>query len=324
MKKGCLIALVAVPLLLLIIAGIGAFVADRQYGWTMADPVPHEQFAEPETRLRVSAKLDTLVDIFEATIPPGSIPSWLPVSAGGVIPEVLPHEIAVLGGADYRENVYQLRVVVNERRGGPVVAQQLNDSGTFKDVSVVRWDPKGMRAEGRGVLIVEGSLPLEENLETRLLEQFPTAAPAQPMKLEGGHLLEVALDNTNGDLYTIVSAMQFTNGVTMAELEENAQVKAGLDMLPGIFNLRLALDRTGDDELTLQLHAEADAATGSMLQLMLGGFGMGYIKPQLKRQYNMDIEGSVAYDEPQQALTGKFTLTGFKEPLLKSLKGQQR
>lgn len=320
MKRGCLIALVIIVLVPAVLAGVGAYVADRQYGWTLADPVSHEKFAEPQTRLRAAAKLDTLVDILEQTIPPGSIPAWVPVSAGGVIPEVLPHEIAVLGGANYRENVYRLRVVVNERRGGPAIAQYLNDSGTFSDVSVIRWDPKGMRAAGRGVLLIDGTMALEEDLESKVLEQFSGTPPAAPMTLEGGHLLEVALDNTNGDLLTLISAVQTANGGSIDDLTARMETKVALEALPGLFNVRLALDRTGDDELTLQLHAGADETTGNMLQLAIGGFLLPYLKPELRKQ-KMEIDGAIAYEADKQALIGKYVIKGFKAPLLKGLRG---
>jgi len=321
-KKGCLIGL-AVLLVLVIAAiaviGIAYVKLNSQYGISEAAAVSHETLATKDTRARVVVKPDKLAPFVFKYIKPEDIPQLpkLPSSPDALISMVVPREIALLEGAEYSKGSVGLTLFINERRFGPEIVKQLNQQGLQRTLNMIKWDEGMFTMPQRGVVLVNGALPIPDGLEEKVLETWKHDLEGNPVVIDGDHLLELALDNRNGEIMTLIGAGAKAAKQDWKMLMENSYVQTGLAILPNLHVLRLSADVVEVDKAEINLRVEGTQEAGNQLEFLVNMMGLPLLKQYLEDDFGMKLDGQPKWDAGQKAFIGAFTLTGF-EPLIRA------
>lgn len=294
-----------------LVGGVAAIRLNQTYGWTASEAVSHETIATGESRLRIAVDTVRLSRELSTYLPAeGGLPGWVPFDLPTVLPKVLPREIAILGGADFRESVYQLTLFVNEQRGGPYLPAMLNTQTTILTARPeISWDEPGFVLRERGVLTAEGQLPLPDGLESLLLEHWPSEAPEDSLALMGGHLGEALIDNRGGEVIAVLGAFAPLWGSSLAALEANPNFKGVLDLLAQIDDLRLATDFKDRDTVLVQILLHARPEVRGQLEFMIP-LALPMLATEVKRQYDLDVKTETKWVDGESAYKIDFTVTG--------------
>jgi len=316
LKKGCLIA--AVVVILVLVAGISVvwYRVNRQFGLKSAELVSHETFAEPATRLRAVIKLDKLADFVTTLLPPEIVvPSWLPYSREEAVREFLPYEVALLATPDYGTGEVRLTVFVNERRGGPIIVQELNRAQVLSKVKFVRWLPAQLELRQRGVITATGALPLPDGVEEHVLRSWTHDSPGEPLLASGSNQLEVALDNRNGDIVTYMAAVLKALEQDWRAPYEDPIAKGFMDMLVNVFSVRLTANLTGPDTAEAQLRLDAAPVARGQLEFLFGVVVMPQAKAWLQKECGLVMDGEMKWNEAENAMLGSFKVIGLEQAI---------
>ncbi len=314
MKKGCLIAGVVIVLLLFAVGAFWLIRLDRELGLREAGAISHEQFATPRTKFRAVIDGPKIEELIIRHLPKNiPLPAWVPVSIPTLVKKGLPHEVAILEESDYATSEVTFTLFLNERRFGPFLADKVRMDDVSPEMNILRWDTPLFKMPERGALQATAHLPIPDGLESRLLEDWTHDIAGEPLKVEGGHLAEVVLDNRNGEIFTLLGAMIKANGGDWrAQLLEQGAVLV-MSILPMIHDVRLNADLTAPDTLRIRLRTDADPNAATALNLF-AGFSLPALKEAAAFK-GMKLDGSATWSDAEQALLGDFTLTGF-EPLI--------
>jgi len=314
LKKGCLIAAGVVILVLLAGIGVAWYRVNRQFGLTSAELVSHETLAEPATRLRAVVKLDELADLIVTLLPPEiPMPSWLPYTPEEAVRAFLPYEAALLAASDYGTGEVRLTFFVNERRGGPIIVQELNRAQVLSKAKFVRWLTPQLELKQRGVITATGALPLPDGVEEQVLRSWTHDSPGAPLLASGSNQLEVVLDNRNGDIVTYVAAVMKALGQDWRAPYEDPIAKGFMDMLVNVFSVRLTANLTGRDTAEAQLRLDAAPAARSQLEFLFGVVVMPQAKAWLQKKYGLVLDGETKWDETEEAMLGNFKVIGLEQ-----------
>lgn len=327
MKKGCLIIAIVVPLLLIAVAGVLGYRANRQFGLTEAPVVSYATVVTPDTRFHAVLKPDKLNDILLKYLPKDRIklPSWTPWSVETLIPKLLPREVALVAGSDYKGGKIALILFANERRGGPVVVQQLNQANPFRNLQQVQWDSKLMQLSQRGAITLHGDLAIPDGLEEKILENWSHEPPSNRISITGDHLLEAVLDNRNGEIMTFAATFMAMGGVEWQEIfapvqPDDATIEAmarkmGQEIIKSITVASLNADLASADQATIRLSLSAPPTARGQMELTICGMIVPQAREYLRKQMNLTLNGTCLWNDQESALIGDFTLSGF-EPLI--------
>lgn len=318
--------LVIVVAILALIGGIVGAVAgyrlNRTYGWWPSSALTHDTLATADTRVRVVVDTLRLGKDLEVYLPENlPVPGWLPWGLPDILPKVLPREVALLGGSDFREGAFNLTLFLNEQRGGPYLPEFLNTQTDFKaSTPAIVWDDPGFSLSERGKLTAQGHLVLPDGLESTILESWPLDTPGEPLVLLGGHLAEGVIDNRNGEIVTLIAACAPIWGSSLEVLQTNPQFAAALDLLKQVLDIRLAVDFKNPDTVLIQLLIHADAEVRGRLEFM-GPFILPMLATEVKRQYGVDMESTYTWVVEDDTYKVDVTLTGVEEKLKESFRG---
>jgi hypothetical protein len=271
-KRGCLIVLIAVPTLIIIAGAYAYHRVSQSVGLSAAEPISHETLATPETRVRVVFKRDNVIPFLKGFLPDGkvAVPWYASFFVTDPIEELIPYEAAILGGANYKDNVYGLTLFVNERVGGPGIAplvrtaieqqaQNFNanpqspESQLFK---LIKWQDGYISNDRRGELTMRAGLPLPAGMQNRVLRTWKIDKQPSQELIDGSSLLELAVDNKGGDLMTLIGTLgklqgQTLDQVLMVGLSGSGAPSIVEQALKSIDDIRITANLTGDDELTI-------------------------------------------------------------------------
>ena len=264
MKRGCLIVLVAVPLLLLAGLAYGYVKMRAAYGLAAAGPISAETVATEQTRLRLAVAREKLVPFLKSFLPGGSLamPWYASFMVSDPLEEFLPYEAALLGGADYKDNRYRATLFVNERVLGPVAVDLVRDAmtryadamkaaGNAPEAMVFRsvdWQEGFIDNAERGKLVMSAGMPLPAGMQNRVLQSWEIDKGPAKNILEGGHLIEGVLDNTSGDLMALIGTLGKIQGQSLDQVFAVPQITQAVK---AVDTIRLHGNLTGDDELTV-------------------------------------------------------------------------
>ncbi|MCX5771159.1 MAG: hypothetical protein NTZ09_12945 [Candidatus Hydrogenedentes bacterium] len=225
----------------------------QKYEPIVAAPVvTHEAVATPRQTLRAvfypplaRAALSGLL----------GLPEW-------IVEPLAPREIALLAAPNLDSETVELQVFVNEQRLGPVIAGYVNEPDLSQDVPFVQWDARGVVREGRGSMVLEGTMRIKPELAA-LLRSLRLAPTAPVPTLEGGHLFEAALSNEDeGAVATIVALMRYLNAEVAFDEEAVTRNLAALE------SVRIIADLVSEDAVVMQLFLNgrpgSEAAMGEL------------------------------------------------------------
>ncbi len=316
MKKGCLIGLIVLLVLIVgvaIVAGVGFVKVNQQYGISEAPPASYEQFVNKNTRVRLLFNPDKLNDLIAHYLPPDALPlpSWLPYKQNQLIPMLMPREIALLTGSDFAKGQIDLTFFINERRLGPLIAQAADNSNIFKSIKQVKWDSELMTAPQRGVLKVGGAIAIPDGLENKVLETWQHDIKGEPVTIQGGHLIEAAIDNRSGDIFTLIASAQQASGQDWRALLQDPIAKTAIAIVQKVVDFRLSGDFVSNDSAKIVARVGAEPDAGPQLEF-LAGMGIPALATQLEDMYGLKLTGQPKWNASEKALIGEFSITGFE------------
>ena len=331
MKKGCLIALIALGLLVVTaIAALGVAYAkaNRQFGLNEAPAISHETLATGNTVLRIVLKPETMAPMLDKLLPPDANVTALAkvgYTPQNLLPQILPREIALLGAPNLSTNKLNLTFFVNEKRGGPFLVELMN-TGKYTNgqrpldnVPQINWAPEGVLLPERGALELHGDIEIPDNVEPVILKSWKPSPPVEPLRIEGNHHLEGVLDNRNGDLLAIYAALMASQGKDWQEALKDGQAGPMIEgNLPDILDIRVAADLQDFDNATVNLRIDATAEKGPGLEFLLKMIWPSVIDAAAKN--SITVKGEPVWDAQKGALLVDLSLSGFKPMLEKAFK----
>lgn len=274
-----LLIILAVIIAVIVIAGV---VVDQKFGIITTSPrVSHQTLVKPETRGIIAIdplKAQELIAQIAKEVPP-----W-------VFPKVLPYEGALVLNVDQVLSDLNFTAFINDQRLGPIICEEINKQQIPPPLR--DWIKDKMQVKERGVLVREGSTRLPRGMMTKIQEQWKDAKVAEPLKLNGNHLVEAAFDNRDGSAVAIIAGMIGQAGF----FDPESTLEAGqMGMLAAIQALRLSIDTTPNDEVQIVLDIECDPSQPDMVSVMqmLVETGFSYVQPVAAMQ-SIQVEQNVA------------------------------
>ena len=255
MKKGCLIAVLA--LLGLLGAGGGGlyYYASQLLGLAEAPVVSHDTEVTQDTRFLLAAQPRVFSAFIEsqvaAEIAKLDVPDALKKLILGYATAAVPNEVAVIANFDDGAQTLETKLFVNERIFGPIVAtvtQNPNDYPQFK------YQGPPFELPERGHLVAEWTSPYMYGVSDILATYWHANPPRMDMQLEGGHFIEALLDNREGEIFQALGVAIAQKNGSLAQLAGPAQsepMRANLMKL--ISDAHCTLDRDESDRLILAL-----------------------------------------------------------------------
>lgn len=297
-KKVLLIVLV----ILVVAVCVALAVANSKFQAVTASPmVSHTTLVKPETRVQIVADVPKMRDIIaQQFLKDTGIPPW-------VLPLALPYEAAVLMDADYALGDMNMTLFINDKRLAPVILDKLNQVKLPPPANA--WFAEPMKTYGRGKLLREGSARLNPALVAIIKKYLPDAPVAEPLKVEGGHMIEAVLDNRDGGAMAIIGALAAAQGIDVAgQLEGNDRYEA----IPAqIKSLRVQADVTPAN--ALDVHFALDCQK-DMAPIILMAVQVGF--PHLQEYADMvgiDVQGGS--ELKGAVIEGNYTVPDFSKLL---------
>ncbi len=269
---------------------VAALVADSKFAVIWGSPrVSHDTLVKPETRALLSVDVPRAKDFLKRQFLKGvNVPD-------SVIPYALPYEAGLVINPDYILGEMNMTLFVNDRRLGPVILQKANE---FKLPSPLdEWFPDKMVAKQRGLLRRDGTAKMDKLFLAKLKTLWNKPAPTDPLKIEGGHTVELVLDNRDGSLPAMASAVAASKGFDLSSVLTEGR----MGVFKEIGSIRLQGDIMADDSLKLLLTIECTPESDEAMTKVLGmGLDMGFNQLQMMAK----MQGL--------AITGKATVEGKK------------
>ena len=292
MSKSKIIGIVLGVLVLAVI--IAAVVVNAKFGVIVASPrVSYEKLVKPETRIQVVANVPLFKDFIEKKYLKGtSVPPW-------VLPLALPYEAALVVDPEYALNDAKVTLFVNDKRLAPIILEQANRLKIPPPFD--QWFADKMVSKGSGQLVREGRATLDRTLVGQLREQWKGAKVSEPLHLEGGHMIEAALDNRDGGAMAALlgAAAPFAaqKGIDIGGALNSDMAKP---IVPNIKSLRVQVDLPPDNTLKLRIALECDPSMVQMInmffQMALQPKGSGTFPslPELANNAGITLQGKAA------------------------------
>ncbi len=323
MKKGCIIVLVIMGVLFagVVIAGLaGLRMAETHWGWRLAPEISHEEFATTETRIRLVLKPELLAPYLIDFVPDDAVD--MPADRfelKEVLHHIIPREVALLARSDIIARRIRLTLFINEKRGGPLVATLVNEANPFAQAPQVEWTSNGLELHQRGALVAEGYIPIPGEVESELLQIWPSRAQEASATIEGNNQLELVIDNHNGDILALTGAIVAATGNDWNTLRQEDMADMAINIMESIHVARLAANMIDGDTAAIDLEIAADQESGPTLHFLLTGLAEPQLKELLQEDFNMMLTGNLHWDEQRSAIIGAYTLTGMDAFLTEQL-----
>ncbi len=290
--------------------------------------VSHAEYVTENTDSRLVLKLGQIADRLESYLPQETIKD-IPGNMRRVIEEdfagVLPAEIAFLGGADTANGEYELVFFVNQRYFATFLPAGIGLSKVMDRLPPMRWEDEEVPLRQVDKSVVKGTayLPVPEEALAVLDENWATGTDNAPAPaITGDHLLEAAIDNRSGDLFTLWTAFSAANGIDYDVLARQPFFSPALQTLQDIAVVRLQADVADEDVLNIRLILEAVESPGPMLSstlpMLLNGMGKQMINEQLTG-LGIEFDGQAQWNAEAGALEASYQITGIMDVIDKQL-----
>ena len=296
----------AVLLVILIVVLVAAIIVDSKFAAILSSPkISYESLVKPETRAEIVIDVPKLKDIIKRKLP-ANVPDWL-------LPRALPYEAALVANLDYVLNKMDLTLFINDQRLAPVLLDQINRLKLPAPLD--RWFSEKMAWKERGKMIRKGEVPMDMSFLSRVKGIVKgKAGVGAPLRIEGGHLFEAALDNRDGSLLAMAGTI--AAAATRADVTDPS-IDGYLGMVAPLDAVRVQADLT--DPKTLQVHIALECAPGTeaaQVQMLSMGLSMGlsYAQQPLAKA-GITLTGKAVVKD--NIVTGDYTVPNFDAVLAK-------
>jgi hypothetical protein len=290
-RRGCVIGLSILVLLLIVIFG-ALLVLDRRYEFMWAARrVHHHELVAPNAGLRVSIQPDRASAYLLSRL---QVPEW-------AFSRILPYEAAIM--LEPKQDHVESTFYINAQRFGPHIVEYVRDTNLVSRITLVQWQSPELRREERGVLVVKGTLPVDRPAQETVLRAWRQFTPSGPLAFEGDHFVEAVLDNRTGSGLITLFSLLAASGIPDAQLERENLLTQNL------LEARLTADIVEHNEVEIAIQLtyredglEEDKGAKEFLFEVL----YGTIKQQLQTQYGVELEGGTRWEGP--SLKGYYRL----------------
>ncbi|NLO33296.1 MAG: hypothetical protein GX117_08075 [Candidatus Hydrogenedentes bacterium] len=325
MKKGCLVVLIILAVLLALVV-IGGFVAYSKYdtvlGLSESPVISHEEILVGDPRIRGIVNPLMAFPFLEEYI---TDDLDLPISPDQVkmlLPYVLPREITLLADSDLQGNQFNLTLFINEQRLGNYLEEQINASNALEKIKQIQWDEEGVVLPQRGDLHVNGTLPIPDSVQDDLVKLWPTQTAQPAARIEGDNQLELVVDNRNGDVLALAAAGVEAAGQSWESLIANQFGATAIGIIESIQVLRIQANFIDKDTVKIHLNIASDEEKGPGLQMLLAGLALPALTKELQTNYALTLKGDLPWDANQNAIIGDLELSGIEYQIRAKLAGK--
>lgn len=302
--KGCCLGCLAVGVLFVVLLIVGVVVTWR-IAATFYEPVPlAEVYGDTHAvMIMVDLYAEKAQDL-EAHIlnqPAENLSSWMPYGA------------TLFLDVDKEQGRKELTVAVSTKRYGRIISWFLPDPEDLaQEIGLgEEFGLKELEFQDNGVFVVSATSPISDEALQEARERWPSqAAPA--MALEGGHLLEIVLDNTAGHAYLALESL--LEDLESGDDEDADEPTLGKEdwesLLQQMTTLRLTSDVVDDEtlEFVVDVQCASREAAEEVLEIL------NLVRKETTAE--LEDEGVLldgAFLRTGREIHGNFTLTGFDE-----------
>lgn len=255
----------------LLIAVVALFVAESRYQFLFAAPrKSHTTQINERTSILAVVNPTLAMPLIRDRLGENAPAQW-------ALASVLPYEAALLVSPDVQLGPVEVTLFVNARRLAPVLAEQSVNAAIPESVPFVTWTSRGFQRVGPGVLTMTGFTDIDLATLREVKAEWGTVTlPSRPA-IEGSHMLEAVIDNRDGALYAVVSALAAKN---LFELPVQKEVIR--KTLAPVATVRAAGDLDGVDTLSIRLTVACQAAAEEG-QVTTVSFALGALLNELAK-----------------------------------------
>jgi hypothetical protein len=184
--------------------------------------------------------------------------------------------VGLVATPDYVLGELKLSLFVNNRRLGPVILNKVNHAKLPAPLD--EWFKDNMTEKQPGLLQRDGTAGMDKVFLASIKKIWTTPAPTDSLKIEGGHTAELILDNRDGSMLAIASAIASAKGIDFANTMGEGRIGVAKD----IVSVRVQADIQPDDSLHLLLTIECTPGSENGMAKVLGmGLDMGFNQVQM-------------------------------------------
>lgn len=245
LRKGCLFLLI-VMVALLIVSTIGLFVADGRYEFLRDAPrTQHEDILNLDPSIRLLIDPEKLVTVARGIVEEQlqrEVPDWL-------LSRIVPYQISTIMNANHDDGTIRVRLFINERRLGPLIAKQFNATSILEGFPEFEWDPEGLVPYQRGALTLKGTVPMDMQAQEDAWYTWTQGTSLQPLPPDGTHLFEVLGDNREGAAYVVAASLMKAYDYNLDEREQDVSFTS----FQFVRSMHLTGDVVGTNALKMRL-----------------------------------------------------------------------
>ena len=286
--------------LVIVVGGVAAlFIADSKYQFLRDAPrVSHELLALPDTSIRVVAEPPLAKGIIASILREKTPSDW-------VMEKALPYEVALLITPHLDTAQMDVDLFCNDRRLGPIIADNSSYLGVERVSPFVRWDSDRFTAKARGNLVWHGTTDIEQPVIDQVRAHWGVVSQLSRPRVGGGHLLEAAVDNRDGSLFALIATLQAKGQialpVSLADVAKN---------LVTVADVRIVADLLEPDTVSIRMVVNcvptAEPGEITATSFLIGGL-LSQISQSLDEAYRVTFEGTKTTEGT--AIVTDYTLT---------------
>lgn len=299
-------------------AAIGYYKVNATFGLSESPQLGYEEVLDPSARAILVVQSAKALPFLKELLPTEAqaLPAWLPFTPQDLLDRGAFREAAVVMGSDLGNNRLNFTLFVNEKIGGPFLVQSGITKGAewFRGGTPLKWNDPPLELPRRGALQGKAHLPVSPEVLQALQSIWPQRKSQVDLPITREHLVELYLDNTDGDLAAFIAAGMDSSGGSGAEALRHPMVA---QTLPAILQLRIAADITGPDQITIQIAITSTPEKANGFPLF---FNMGI--PQLQKEaarQGLKLEMPKKPAVNGNVITADLQLSGFRERLETSI-----
>lgn len=326
MKKGCLIGIAILAMMLVIVAislVVIFYAVDRRAGLSEAPAIPWTDYVtvSKETAVQVEVKVPFLIRSLRPALEKVPFPKWVSLygtaSPAVTIENVLPYTL--FAALNIRPDLTNgnLTVFVNERRFGKVMAEMLTYDFLSRTIPQVKWNTEGAILHQRGALTLDGTIPIPADVEPIIQEKWPAGGITGPLSLDREPMISACVDNRAGQLVAIAGMILTAQDQDFKALAESGYGTMVMGLLPEIHTIHFAASLTDADTAKVTLRAET-TPNGQSLFLLLSGF-WPMVPQNAQTKWGLTVEGEPAWDAAQHAIVADLKVTGIENLVVSRL-----
>lgn len=285
---------------LVLLAVLAIVYLDYRYSFIFPCPrVPGDTVAPPRSSFRMQIQPARLSNyIARHYTQDMHIPEWL-------LGKILPYEVSIFMDPDITQATNNVVVYANEQRLGPVLVQAVNRANVLAHIPDVTWNPPELLRERRGVVRLQGSMPIASSNINILREVWGIVSPLSPIPMKNEHAVEALLDLRDGRGFLLLADWVGRNAPPGSKLHPDQIVPIAKNIATAWVSANLQGDETLQVQVVIECRPEASESDANST-----GFLLNYVTAELNRTLKRvcDVELSGTAEAQGIQVIGNYTL----------------